>query len=271
MREGLEHAVMLVRTIWRWLAVGVLASAALTAWLPADAFAGAASYGGALAVVGVLAISVPLYVCATASVPIAAALVAAGLPAGAALVFLMAGPATNVATIGAVYRTFGLRTLAVYLVTIVGGSVGLALVFDFVLTADPVALAHAHEQGGIVAQASAVLLLAAFGYFGASEARSFFRRRGVKRAGGSAAKDRSSSVSAAVEVPVGGLTCQGCVRKLEGKLSELEGVEGAEVDLDPGRARVRGNVPLEALKGAIRDAGFRPEDGEADASGAPSH
>jgi hypothetical protein len=53
----------------------------------------------------VLVISLPLYVCTTASVPIAASLIAAGMPAGSALVFLMAGPATNVVTIGAVYRT----------------------------------------------------------------------------------------------------------------------------------------------------------------------
>ena len=84
---------------------------------------GLAAYGGLAAMGVTLVIAVPLYVCATASVPIAAALVASGLPTGAALVFLMAGPATNVATLGAVYRTLGRRPLAIYLSTIIVGSV----------------------------------------------------------------------------------------------------------------------------------------------------
>ena len=72
--------------------------------------------------VGMLAIGVPMYVCATASTPIAAALVAKGLDPGAALVFLLAGPATNLATIAVVRGFLGGRVLAVYLVSIVAFS-----------------------------------------------------------------------------------------------------------------------------------------------------
>ena len=93
-----------------------------------------------------LAVSLPLYVCATASVPIAAALVANGMPAGAALVFLMAGPATNVATIGAIYRGLGVRSLAVYLATIIVGSMTAAVAFDFVIDARPALGVHQQPQ-----------------------------------------------------------------------------------------------------------------------------
>jgi len=66
-------------------------------------------------------------------VPIAASLIAAGIPAGTALVFLMAGPATNVATLWAVYRVLGTRVLAIYLGTVILMSILLGLGFDFLL------------------------------------------------------------------------------------------------------------------------------------------
>ena len=79
-----------------------------------------------------LLIALPLYVCATASVPIAAALVSAGMPLGSALIFLMAGPATNAATIGTINRTFGLKRTIIYLITIIVGSVGGAFLFEMI-------------------------------------------------------------------------------------------------------------------------------------------
>ena len=106
---GMAHAVDVLRTIWGWLAFGILVSAAITTWIPTESLAAVASWGPLGASLAALALSLPLYVCATASVPIAAAFVAGGLPAGAALVFLMAGPATNVATMGAVFRALGIE------------------------------------------------------------------------------------------------------------------------------------------------------------------
>ena len=114
----------------------------------------------------VLAISVPLYVCATASVPIAAALVGSGFPAGAALVFLMAGPATNVTTIGAVYRHFGGRVLALYLGTIIVGSIVVAVGFNSILTPTATeAVSHSHQHAAWWEVLSSWVLLALLAYF----------------------------------------------------------------------------------------------------------
>ncbi|MCA9710868.1 MAG: permease, partial [Myxococcales bacterium] len=104
LRGAVAHGLDVLRTIWRWVLVGVVASAAIEVLVPPRVFAMLTGAGEVWALLTVLALSLPLYVCATASVPIAAALVAGGFPPGAALVFLMAGPATNVATLGAVYR-----------------------------------------------------------------------------------------------------------------------------------------------------------------------
>ncbi|MCZ6507855.1 MAG: permease, partial [Acidobacteria bacterium] len=168
--EMTAHGVDILRSIWRWLLFGVIVSAAIEVLLPTEALAAIGRFGSFGAGVAALVVALPLYVCATASVPIAAALVAAGMPAGAALVFLMAGPATNMATIGAVYRGLGKRPLAIYLTTIVVGSLGLGVLFDGVIgnTAAHAAVAHEHEAAwwGI---ASALILVGLLVWFAAED------------------------------------------------------------------------------------------------------
>ena len=163
----MRYAVFdLLGAINTWLIIGVVAAALVTTLTPADFFADRPWADGLLGMLVMLAIALPLYVCTTASVPIAASLIVAGLPAGSALVFLMAGPATNLATIGAVYRTLGARVLSVYLGTVVVMSLGFGLVFNQLLMTVPVqTLAHEHQQGWL-AVLSALLLLALMAMLG---------------------------------------------------------------------------------------------------------
>ena len=250
------QALDLIRSIWGWLAFGIVASAALTVFVPPGSLSGLAGGGAVVALLLVLLASVPLYVCATASVPIAAALVEAGLPTGAALVFLMAGPATNVATLGAVWRTFGARSVALYLGTLVVGSVGLGLAYEPLL-GDLVALQtgqHAHTAWW--AAASAVLLLGAFAVFAVQDAQSAVRRW---QAG------RTRAETQTVEVPVAGMTCRGCAGKVERALLASPGVTSVVVDLDPGRAVVHGTASLAQLRGTVEAAGFTVPDAPATA------
>ncbi len=146
-RELVAHGLDIIRSVWLWLVIGVVISAAINVFVPSSYLSGLGSLGILPSALAALAISIPLYVCATASVPIAAALVAGGLPTGAALVFLIAGPATNVATIGAVYRRFGGRVLAVYLATIIAGSVLGAVAFEAFLSDTVLHAAATHEHG----------------------------------------------------------------------------------------------------------------------------
>lgn len=97
--------------------LGFLVSGLITVWLPADFF-GETLPTGWTSMALMLVIGVPLYICATASTPVAAALIAKGLDPGSALVLLLAGPATNIATMLAVRGVLGRRVLWVYLVAI---------------------------------------------------------------------------------------------------------------------------------------------------------
>ena len=116
----------------------------------------------------VIAIAVPMYVCATASLPIAAALMLSGVSAGAAFVFLSAGPATNTVTIGVVKKMLGTRSLYIYLGTIVVGSVLFGLGLDYIFNIndiDPASLVHMEEEAGLIAMASSVVLWGFIVYF----------------------------------------------------------------------------------------------------------
>jgi hypothetical protein len=243
-----DHALDILRSIWHWLAFGIVASALITSFVPDDFFAGLAEAGAVVPILAALAVSLPLYVCATASVPIAAALVASGMPTGAALVFLMAGPATNVATIGAVYRGLGLRSLTAYLVTIIGGSIGAGLLFESLVTSSVEGPLHVHEHTAWWSVASAVLLLALMAWFAFDDLR--------HRLGGFFAKPQGEADGASVEVPVEGMTCNNCVANLERALRRTEGVTGVNVELEPGRAVVQGEVDRRTVERAVADAGF---------------
>jgi uncharacterized membrane protein YraQ (UPF0718 family)/copper chaperone CopZ len=249
-RGMLDHGLELVQMIWGWLVVGVLISAALTTWLPADAFAGLSTAGGgALAFLVVLLASVPLYVCATASVPIAAALVATGMPTGAAMVFLMAGPATNVATLGAVWRAFGARTTAIYLTTIIAGSVGFGLGFEAVFGALDTSTVHAHaHHAAWWAQLSGVVLAGMVAWFAVQDAKSWLDRR--------RSEAMAQTETPRVVVGVEGMTCGGCSSRLERLLNKAEGVEGATVELEAKRATVIGAISADKVKEIVENAGF---------------
>lgn len=117
-RRALGYAFgPLMADLTPWFIVGFALSALIAIAVPEDFF-GSALPNGWPAMLVMLVAGVPTYICATASTPVAAALVAKGLDPGAALVLLLAGPATNVATIGVVSRFLGRRVLVVYLASI---------------------------------------------------------------------------------------------------------------------------------------------------------
>lgn len=148
------------------LAWGLLVGALITVAVPDDLGAMLAGHGW-LSYLIVIVIAVPMYVCATASLPIAAGLMLSGVSAGAAFVFLSAGPATNTVTVGVVKKMLGTRALAIYLGVIVTGSVAFGLGLDAVfanLNVAPEALVHLEAHAGFVAMASSVVLWALAGY-----------------------------------------------------------------------------------------------------------
>ncbi len=110
----------------------------------------------------VLAISLPLYVCATASIPLGLSLMSAGFSPGAAFIFLTAGPASNAITMSVVYKTLGKSSLVIYLFSVLTGSLLFGYLFD-AFFADSLNSIHLltdqEEVPGFIDQVSSVILL----------------------------------------------------------------------------------------------------------------
>ncbi len=110
--------------------LGLLVAAALTAVIPNDFFADRLGTG-LLSLVAMVFIGMPIYVCSSASVPIAAAMIMKGLSPGAALVFLMTGPATNAASYVIVWKQFGAKTAIIYMLTVIVCAIGSGLLVNY--------------------------------------------------------------------------------------------------------------------------------------------
>jgi len=158
---GMKYAfVTLLGDIAKPLFWGLLLGALITVAIPDDLSEVLKAYSW-LSYLIVIAIAVPMYVCATASLPIAAGLMLSGVSAGAAFVFLSAGPATNTVTIGVVKKMLGTRSLVIYLGSIIVGSILFGLGLDYIFNIsdiDPASLIHLHEESNLISTASAVVL-----------------------------------------------------------------------------------------------------------------
>jgi len=167
-KAGLRFTFIdLVKDIALWLVIGIGFAAVIKTFVPNEFLT---QWGdGLLAFIVMAVIGVPMYICATASTPIAAGLLFSGVSPGAVLVFMLVGPATNIATVGLVKRELGNRALAAYLGSVVGVGFAFGYLTNYVAKAwnmDFVAQAqHAHEMLNTpLAYGSSILLAALMMY-----------------------------------------------------------------------------------------------------------
>ena len=133
--EGVKYALS---DIWddiaNWLLVGIVLAALITTFVGNNALA---DWGSGLpAMLVMLLVGIPMYICATASTPLAAGLLIAGISPGTVLVLLLAGPATNMATIAILFKEMGKVVVSVYLIGISISSIGFGLLTDFIVTSN---------------------------------------------------------------------------------------------------------------------------------------
>ncbi|UCB54085.1 MAG: SO_0444 family Cu/Zn efflux transporter [Thiotrichales bacterium] len=121
----------LLDDIAAWMAVGIIIAGVMLTYIPPDWLA---QWGqGVFAMLVMLVIGVPMYICAVASTPVAAGLILAGVSPGVALVFLLVGPATNIAGLALVSKELGFRVTLIYLAGIAVVSVAMGLLLEYLL------------------------------------------------------------------------------------------------------------------------------------------
>jgi uncharacterized membrane protein YraQ (UPF0718 family) len=151
---------VLPRDIGKALLVGILVSGLLGALVPSDFFTQWLSSEW-LSMLAILGLGIPLYVCSTGSIPIALAMIGMGLSPGAALVFLITGPATNAATIATVLKTMGRQVVTIYLISLAGCSLTAGWILNRIITTQLITK-HVQQHaasGGRFEQICALLLI----------------------------------------------------------------------------------------------------------------
>ena len=237
----------MVASIGKWLIIGLVIAALITMFVPEN-FLAALGDRPLLAMLAVVAIAIPMYVCATGSIPIALSLILKGLSPGAAFVLLMAGPAANFASITIISRTMGRKAAAAYLGSIVIGAIAFGLMIDYLMPREwfaahiaPLATSCHHVFPWFQTTCSAILVLLLAGAFLPGL---------LKR------KTQNTTNKMTTVYHIKGMSCPHCKATVEKNMSKLPGVESVEVDLSSGTATVEGEHDHTAAYELIEQIGF---------------
>jgi len=243
--------VSLPQDIGKALLVGLVFAGLIAVIIPDDFFAGLLG-GGIVAMFVMMLVGMPIYVCATASVPIAAALIAKGISPGAALVFLMTGPATNAATITTIWKILGKKSTIIYLTTVAVTALASGLTLDYIFTSTGIsAEMGAHWMMPVYAKnVSAVVLLAVLG----------FALYKIYGRGATIITDEETEGQTAI-LSISGMTCNHCVASVERALREGAGVKSVAVDLKSGKAKIAGEgFDVSSLSKKVEELGYEVTD-----------
>ena len=244
--------VDMMQDIGRWLIVGLVVAGLITVFVPESFFALFAD-NSLLSMLIVLLFAIPMYLCATGSIPIAVALMMKGLSPGTALVLLMAGPAVNAASMLVVGKVLGKRTLLIYLLSITAGAIAFGLGIDWLLPREwfTTSLGMVSESSGASTDwfsigcsiVMALLLVNAM----------ILRFRHMDDCGCQDQECECKTRTYRIE----GLRCNHCKANAEKAIAALEGVEKVEIDLASGIAVVEGKVAEDDIRKAVESLGFK--------------
>jgi uncharacterized membrane protein YraQ (UPF0718 family)/copper chaperone CopZ len=250
--------VELVQDISKWLVIGMLVAALLSVLVPQDFFTERIS-SEYLAMVLMLLASVPLYICATGSIPIAAVLLMKGLSPGAALVLLMAGPATNIATMAVIGNSMGRRTLWIYLLSIIGGALFFGILVNELIPREwitgfiPVHMHEGHQghPAGWFQWVSSALLVMLI--LNGSVMKLLTRRRNQKTDTIKKANMKSQILTYRVE----GMTCNHCKATVENGIGRIPSILHVVADPDKNLVTVEAdNVTESKIRETIEGLGY---------------
>lgn len=260
MASALRYGMVdMIADIGKWLIIGLITAGIITTLVPAEWFS-VFQDNSLLSMLAILILSIPMYLCATGSIPIAVALMLKGLSPGCALVLLLAGPASNMASILVIKNVLGKRALFIYLLSIVIGTIVFGLGIDYLLprewfTENLVSLeecCHAHSQWfpTICTLILALLLFHAL----------FINKLNKKCQCQDHSCCNSSAQKCVRRLSVRGMHCNHCAANVQKALSSVNGITHADVSLELSHAEVSGEGynPEEVIQ-AVKSLGFDAE------------
>lgn len=247
--ESVRYGLVdMVASVGKWLVIGLIIAALITVLIPDELFVSLSRYP-LLAMIAMVIVAVPMYICATGSIPIALSLMLKGLTPGVALVLLMAGPAANFASVMVLRRSIGKRATSIYVASVVVTSILFGLAIDYLLPASwfvPSAtqvMTHCHETAfPLFPTLCSVLLIGLLIY---AALRNKFRK-----------SNPQTNINMTKTYKVDGMACAHCKATVEKAAAALKGCEKASVNLSAGTLTVEGNVTQADIEKAVALAGF---------------
>lgn len=240
--------------IAKWLIIGLAVAALISMLLPENFFT-TYLHNEWLSMLIILVASVPVYVCATGSIPIAAVLMMKGLSPGAALVFLMAGPATNTATMAVIGKAIGKKTLVIYMVSIIGSALIFGYLTNLLLPGDWFSPLMAMQDGHVhellpkwlqVGSGILLVLLIIAGYI----------RKNYKKKSSPKISDMTIQTKH-LKISVGGMTCNHCKLNVEKNIQNLSGIDEVIADPSTSEVIIQGEAPdLEKIITTVEGIGY---------------
>ena len=240
--------IKLLGNIASALLVGLVLAALIHLLVPPD-FGAKYLQSDWLAMPAMLLFGIPLYVCSTASIPIAASLIVKGISPGAALVFLITGPATNVATITIMSKVLGRKSVIIYILSVAAAAIIAGYIFNLLNVNIPV-MDFIRSDGkmkiSILQHISSIILYALLAF---TILQRLARRFGI------GTKDTASNL----EIEVKGMTCEHCAETLNRAIRKIDGVLSLDINVDAGIIKINAESPrllYPLIEKAVIDAGF---------------
>lgn len=228
LKDAIKYAfISLPQDIAGPLIKGILMAGLITLLIPDNFFQ---DYGitGWSAMILMAVLSIPMYICATASVPIAAGLISSGIEPGAAFVFLMAGPATNIATISVIINTLGKKIVYIYLSTIFTCSIISGALINKFIIINLNSMHHQMNHNHWLNILSGLLLLAVCIYAISSK---FFIKDVIE----------NLKIKADLSFIVKGMTCNHCKETVTEAINTCDGIQNVTINLESGQTFIYGN------------------------------
>ena len=243
----------MIDSMGKWLVFGLVIATLITVFVPDTLFIGLREYP-LVAMLTVVVIAVPMYICATGSIPVAMSLMLKGLSPGVTFVLLMAGPAANFASILILNKTQGRKATVIYVTTVIVTAITFGLIIDYLLpqrwfSVSPIGDGHsAHMHLGWFETACSIILISLL-------IISFVRQMNIFK---SKSKNKNTDMTRVYNVR--GMNCSHCKSSVEKAILGVEGVEAVEVDLSKGLASVTGTYQDLHIIEAVNLAGFEISD-----------
>ncbi len=245
--------IELIDDAGKWILIGVIAGGIIGFLIPGD-FIEQYLSNPLLAYPIMLLISIPMYICATGSIPIAAALIIKGMSPGAGLIFLIAGPATNTATLAFVSGKLGKRILFIYLFSIIITALLFGLIVDHIWK-------FSGEDMNLITGGMKMLPIW-LKTFSAILLSVLIIRTINKNFLNKFIKKNKEIIEMKGNYKVSDMTCQHCVNTIKNALKPIQGIERVNISLNDKLVQIDGKYDEKAVITAIQKAGYSTEKGK---------